>query len=34
MNSPFEGISEIKKNKLFKLLESHTYNFKKNEDIL
>lgn len=34
MNSPFEGISEIKKNKLFKLLESHTYNFNKNEDIL
>ena len=34
MNSPFEGISELQKNKLFKLLGTHIYIFKENEEIL
>lgn len=34
MNSPFDGISEIQKNKLIKLLEAHIYTYKKNEEIL
>ncbi len=34
MNNPFDGISELQKNKLFKILETHTYNFNKNEEIL
>lgn len=34
MRNPFDNISEIQKNKLFKLLESHTYYFNKNEEIL
>lgn len=34
MNSPFSGISELQKNKLLKMLQTHTYNFNKNEEIL
>lgn len=34
MNNPFNDISELQKNKLFKLLETHIYNFNKNEEIL
>lgn len=34
MNGPFDGISELQKNKLFKLLETHIYFFNKNEEIL
>lgn len=34
MLSPFKGISDSQKNKLFKLLESHIFVFTKNEEIL
>ena len=34
MNDPFNGLSELQKNKLLKKLESHTYKFNKNEEIL
>lgn len=34
MNDVFQSISELQKNKLFKLLETHIYNFNKNEEIL
>ncbi len=34
MNSLFDGISELQKNKLFKILETHTYKFNKNEEIV
>lgn len=34
MNNPFEGISELQKDKLFSLLETHTYIFNKYEKIL
>lgn len=34
MNTPFEGISELQKNKLFKLLGTHIYTFNKNQEIL
>lgn len=34
MNGPFSGISELQKNKLLKMLQTHTYNFNKNEEIL
>jgi len=34
MDSPFEGISELQKNKLFKLLETHIFTFNKNQEIL
>ena len=34
MNSPFDGITELQKNKLFKLLATHLYTFNKNEEIL
>ena len=34
MINPFEGISSTQKNKLLKLLETHTYNFNKNQEIL
>lgn len=34
MNSPFDGISELQKHKLIKLLRTHTYTFNKNEEIL
>jgi len=34
MNSPFDGISDLQKNKLFKLLGTHIYKFNKNEEIL
>ena len=34
MNSIFTGISEFQKNKLFKLLEAHIYDFYENEEIL
>ena len=34
MNSVFTDISELQRNKLFKLLEAHIYEFKENEDIL
>lgn len=34
MNSPFSGISELQKNKLLKMLQTHTYDFNKNEEVL
>lgn len=34
MKGPFDGISELQKNKLIKLLKTHTYTFNKNEEIL
>jgi len=34
MNNPFDGISRSQINKLFELLETHTYKFKKNQEIL
>ena len=34
MKSPFDGISELQKHKLIKLLKTHTYIFNKNEEIL
>ena len=34
MDAPFQGISELQKNKLFKLLETHIFNFNKNQEIL
>lgn len=34
MNGPFDGISELQKHKLMKLLKTHTYIFNKNEEIL
>lgn len=34
MNSPFTGISELQKHKLFKILQTHEYSFNKNEEIL
>ena len=34
MSSVFTGISEFQKNKLFKLLEAHIYDFSQNEEIL
>lgn len=34
MNSPFDGITELQKNKLFKLLATHIYTFNKNEEVL
>lgn len=34
MNSAFDGISDLQKNKLFKILETHIYKFNKNEEIL
>ena len=34
MNSVFTDISEFQKNKLFKLLEAHIYDFKENQEIL
>lgn len=34
MNSPFDGISDLQKNKLYKLLGTHIYKFNKNEEIL
>lgn len=34
VNSPFDGISELQKNKLFKILGTHIYKFHKNEEIL
>ena len=34
MNNPFDGLSELQKNKLLKKLESHIYKYNKNEEIL
>lgn len=34
MNNPFNDISELQKNKLFKLLETHIYTFNKNEEMI
>lgn len=34
MINPFDGISELQKTKLIKLLQAHTYKFNKNEEIL
>jgi len=34
MKDPFQGISELQKTKILKLLRTHTYTFNKNEDIL
>ena len=34
MNDPFYGISELQKNKLFKILETHIYDFSENQEIL
>lgn len=34
MNSPFDGISKAQMNKLFDLLETHTYKYTKNQEIL
>lgn len=34
MNNIFEGISELQKNKLFKLLAAHIYSFNKNQEML
>ena len=34
MDSPFANLTELQKTKLFKLLETHTYTFEKNEEIL
>ena len=34
MISPFQGFSELQKTKLLKKLESHTYEFNKNQEIL
>ena len=34
MIGPFDGLSSLQKNKLLKILESHTYSFDKNEEIL
>ena len=34
MNTVFTGISELQRNKLFKLLEAHIYDFHENEEIL
>ena len=34
MKAVFTGISEFQKNKLFKLLEAHIYDFNENEEIL
>ena len=34
MISPFQGFSELQKNKLLKKLESHIYQFNKNDEIL
>ena len=34
MISPFQGLSELQKTKLLKKLESHTYKYNKNEEIL
>ena len=34
MNDPFYGLSDLQKNKLLKKLESHTYKFNKNEEII
>ena len=34
MINPFQGLSELQKNKLLKKLESHTYQFNKNEEII
>ncbi len=34
MDTPFTGISELQKNKLFKLLKAHIYTFHKNQEIL
>ena len=34
MNSVFAGITEVQRNKLFKLLEAHIYDFFENEEIL
>ena len=34
MDTPFAGISELQKNKLFKLLETHIFTFNKNQEIL
>ena len=34
MINPFDGISELQKTKLIKLLKAHTYKFNKNEEIL
>ena len=33
MKSPFDGISKLQRNKLLKLLGTHTYSFNKNEEI-
>ena len=34
MNGPFDGMSSLQKNKLFKKLETHIYKYSENEDIL
>ena len=34
MPNPFEGITDIQRNRLLKLLQVHTYNFSKNQEIL
>ncbi len=34
MNTPFAGISELQRNKLFKLLGTHIFTFNKNQEIL
>ena len=34
MKDPFQGISELQKTKILRLLRTHTYTFNKNEDIL
>ena len=34
MISPFDGLSSLQRNKLLKILESHTYSFDKNDEIL
>ena len=34
MTNPFNDISELQKNKLFKLLETHIYTFNKNEEMI
>ncbi len=34
MNTPFDGISDLQRNKLFKLLGTHIFSFTKNQEIL
>ena len=34
MNNPFEGITELQKSRILKMLGVHKYNYSKNQEVL